>query len=148
MRFSSLLPALALPILLVAACGGGSQPSPTASTATSPEAGPAGPDPLSDEVMKREADTNHAVVKHVVLSANQKELALDVLRRVRAGESMEVLMKQYSKDPGSKDTGESYEVRPDSELVFEFKRFSLRLRAGEAGMVSSQFGWHVIKRIE
>ncbi len=132
---------------LALACGSGSPAGSTTSGKPAAEE-PASPDPASDEIMARDADTNHAVVKHIVIPAGDKALALDLLRRVRAGEAIEPLMKQHSKDPGSADSGESYDVRPDSELVFEFKRMGLRLRVGEAGLVESNFGWHVMKRIE
>ncbi|HTE55937.1 MAG TPA: peptidylprolyl isomerase [Kofleriaceae bacterium] len=149
MRLSSRLPtALLLLAIAAAGCGPGSPGGPAMSGRVNDDAEPVGPDPLSNEIMKRDADTNHAVVKHIVIPAEQKDLALDVLRRVRAGEAIEPLMAKYSKDPGSAESGESYDVKPDSQLVFEFKRFGLRLRVGEAGMVKTQFGWHVMKRIE
>jgi parvulin-like peptidyl-prolyl isomerase len=148
MRRSPIVSILAHALALAAlACGSGSPDGPTTSGKIAQEE-PAGPDAASTEIMARDADTNHAVVKHIVIPADQKALALDLLRRVRAGEAIEPLMKQHSKDPGSADSGESYQVRPDSELVFEFKRMALRLRVGEAGVVQSHFGWHVMKRIE
>lgn len=134
-------------VVLALACGSGSPDGSTTSGKVAQEE-PASPDAASAEIMARDADTNHAVVKHIVIPADQKALALDLLRRVRAGEAIEPLMKQHSKDPGSADSGESYEVRPDSELVFEFKRMGLRLRVGEVGLIASNFGWHVMKRIE
>ena len=57
------------------------------------------------------------------------------------------LMKLYSEDPGSKDDGKAYDVNPDSPMVEPFKKMSLRLKVGEAGLVKSPFGWHVIKRV-
>lgn len=144
---SVLAHAWAVIALAALACGPGSQGGPTMSGKVAQEE-PASPDAATSEIMARDADTNHAVVKHIVVAADQKTLALDLLRRVRAGEAIEPLMKQHSKDPGSADSGESYDVRPDSELVFEFKRLALRLRAGEAGIIRTQFGWHVMKRTD
>jgi parvulin-like peptidyl-prolyl isomerase len=60
---------------------------------------------------------------------------------------MPKLMKEFSEDPGSKDTAKAYDVSPDSPMVEPFKNLSLRLKMGEAGLVKSQFGWHVIKRV-
>ncbi len=148
MRCPPIVPALAHALAVLAlACGSGSPGGPTTSGKIAQEE-PASPDAASVEIMARDADTNHAVVKHIVIPAEQKALALDLLRRVRAGEAIEPLMKEHSKDPGSADSGESYDVRPDSELVFEFKRMGLRLHVGEAGLIQSNFGWHVMKRIE
>jgi parvulin-like peptidyl-prolyl isomerase len=70
------------------------------------------------------------------------------LARVRAGESMDALMAEYSEDQGSAATAKSYTVTADAGLVFEFKRLGLRLDAGEAGLVKTEFGWHIIKRVE
>jgi hypothetical protein len=138
---------IAISLLAVAACGPGSPGGPM-SGRVNEEPRPTGPDPTSNEIMMRDAETNRAVVKHIVLDAAKKQLALELLRRVRAGEAIEPLMAQHSTDPGSAASGESYEVRPDSNYVFEFKRLALRLKVGEAGLVSSHFGWHVMKRIE
>ncbi len=107
-----------------------------------------GPDQPSNEIMMRDAQTNRATVKHVLVESEHKQLALDLLGRVRAGEAIEPLMAEFSKDSGSAQSGESYEVTPSAQLVFEFKRLGLRLKVGEAGVVKSDFGWHVMKRIE
>ena len=76
------------------------------------------------------------------------KIAKEVLDKVKAGEDMAGLMKQYSEDPGSKDNGRVYDVAPDSPMVEPFKDLSLRLELNEAGVVKSPFGWHVIKRIQ
>ena len=73
---------------------------------------------------------------------------MSLLERARADEAFEPLMAEFSEDPGSAASGESYSVTPDAELVFEFKRMSLRLNVGESGLVLSQYGWHIIKRVE
>jgi parvulin-like peptidyl-prolyl isomerase len=128
-------------------CGPGSPGGPPMSGLRNEEA-QLGPDQLSNEIMSRDAQANRTVVKHILVDSEQKQLALDLLRRVRAGEAMEPLMEQHSKDAGSARTGESYDVTPSAQLVFEFKRMGLRLRVNEAGLARSDFGWHVMKRIE
>lgn len=75
------------------------------------------------------------------------KIAQDVLERVRKGEDMTKLMKELSEDPGSKDNGRTYPVSPDAPFVEPFKNMALRLADGEAGLVKSPFGWHVIKRV-
>lgn len=136
----------AIPLALALfGCSGSSAPS---AGAAQPDRQEAGPDPLSDQVMSRDAETNIAQVKHILVPAGDTDLALKLLQRVRAGEPIEPLMAEFSKDAGSAKDGQSYEVRPDAQLVFEFKRAGLRLKVGEAAMVQSQFGWHVMKRIE
>ena len=133
-------------IWLPAACGPGSPGGPSMSGRRE-EPTELGPDPSSNEIMMRDARTNRAMVKHILVESD-KQLALDLLRRLRAGEAIEPLMAEHSKDEGSARSGDSYEVTPSAELVFEFKRLGLRLDVGECGMVRSQFGWHVMKRIE
>ena len=123
----------------------------------------------SNDVLARDATTKKAVVQHILISwqdlgagyagaqdprgkqrsrAEADALATQVLGRVRAGENMEALMAEYSEDVGSAKTGRSYPVTPDEKLVFEFKRLSLRLNVGEAGLVKTSYGWHIIKRLE
>ena len=57
-------------------------------------------------------------------------------------------MAEFSEDPGSAESGQSYEVTPSAGLVFEFKRLGLRLKLHESGMVLTDFGWHVMQRVE
>jgi hypothetical protein len=165
--------ALALfPVLAVAsiapgvACGPGSPGGPTMSGRMNPEPVPEAPAIQSNDILSRDAVTNRAQVKHILIGWNDPDrdeqdpraagrsraqadqLAEELLRRVRAGEPIEPLMAEHSEDPGSAATGEGYEATPDAGLVFPFKRMSLRLNVGEAGLVLSEFGWHIIKRVE
>jgi parvulin-like peptidyl-prolyl isomerase len=123
----------------------------------------------SNDILARDAVTQHAKVKHILIGwkdladayqgqmdkraagrsrADADKLAVELLGRVRKGEAIEPLMKEFSEDPGSADSGDAYDVDPDAQLVFEFKRLSLRLNVGEAGLVKTMFGWHIIKRVE
>ena len=121
----------------------------------------------SYEILCRDPVANHVTVKHILLSwkdlanpdhpldpraadrtqASARELALELLAKVRGGAPIEPLMAQFSEDPGSAKTGQSYEVSPGAGLVSEFKSLSLRLQVGEAGIVQSAFGLHVIQRV-
>jgi hypothetical protein len=127
------------------------------------------PEIQSNDILAREPVTNRAQVKHILLSWTElapafkgqqdargkartheqaDELAAAVLQRARAGEDFEKLMREHSEDPGSAQTGISYEVKPDAALVFEFRRLSLRLKVAEIGLVKTIYGWHIIKRVE
>ena len=133
------------------------------------EEAPAASDIQSNDILDRDAATGRSRVQHILISwqelapafggnldprARQRtreqadQLAAQLLGRTRAGEDMTQLMSQFSEDPGSAATGESYEVTPDASLVFEFKRLGLRLKVGESGLVMSKYGWHVMKRVE
>jgi len=77
-----------------------------------------------------------------------EELAQQLLVKLQAGAAIEPLMAEYSEDPGSAKNGESYPVDGAARLVEPFKQLSLRLQPGEAGIVKSDFGYHVVKRIK
>jgi hypothetical protein len=123
----------------------------------------------SNDVLGRDPKTTHAKVKHVLVSWDERgeafnghqdkraqgrsrkdadSLAVAVLKRARAGEDFDSLMKEFSEDPGSAENGTTYDVKPDAGLVFEFKRLALRLDVGESGLVLSKYGWHIMKRTE
>ncbi|MBK9036282.1 MAG: peptidylprolyl isomerase [Myxococcales bacterium] len=166
MRASPILLALALAVPVVA-CGPTGMSGPTMNnkiggnqlaTATV----------VSTEILRREPRTNHAKVKHILISwkdkvegkggADARALARtkrDAEREIRAlqkqvaaGADFEQLMHAHSEDPGSADTGESYDVSPDAQLVIEFRQLGLRLDVDEVGVVESDYGFHLIKRVE
>ncbi|MCA8918364.1 MAG: DUF4340 domain-containing protein [Planctomycetes bacterium] len=72
-------------------------------------------------------------------------LAEDIVKRARAGEDFVELQKQYNEDG---DATHVYDVSPTESLVKPFLRLSSELKVGEVGTVESNFGIHVIKRIE
>jgi hypothetical protein len=123
----------------------------------------------STDILARSPVTEQAEVKHVLIGwselavayrghqdprgaarskAQADALAADILKKMRAGDDIDALMKEYSEDQGSAATGRSYPVTPDAMLVPPFKNLSLRLNPGESGIVQTNFGWHVIKRIK
>ncbi|NVB77941.1 MAG: hypothetical protein HOV81_06050 [Kofleriaceae bacterium] len=130
---------------------------------------PPPPDPLeSADILKREPEKGTVNVQHILIGwkdtpaakagraderaknrdkAAADKLAQEVLAKVQGGGDMAALMKEYSEDPGSKDNARVYPVSPDAQMVEPFKNLSLRLKEGEAGLVKSPFGWHVIKRV-
>jgi peptidyl-prolyl cis-trans isomerase D len=123
---------------------------------------------VSTEILRREPRTNHAKVKHILISWKDKvdgkgqadpratsRTKLDAEREIRAllkqiaaGAEFETLMGPHSEDPGSATTGESYDVSPDAQLVIEFRQLGLRLDVNEVGVVESDYGFHIIKRVE
>jgi hypothetical protein len=142
-------------------------PTPAPTATTTPPAEPAEPLQVeSTDIMSREPVTQAAQVRHILIGwadiagprsdrraydrtrEEADRLALDLLRRVRNGENMEAMMSEYSEDPGSAQTGEPYPVRPQSDFVPEFEALALRLNVGEAGICKTQFGYHIMKRIQ
>jgi len=92
------------------------------------------------------------------LSADQKaakkKAAEDVLKRARSGEDFAKLAKEYSDDPGSKDTGGEYtfaraSADPQHAMVQEFETAAFSLKTNQiSDIVTTQFGYHIIKLLE
>lgn len=120
----------------------------------------------SKDILSREPVTAAAQVQHILIGwadiagprsdrrafdrtkADADKLALELLGKVKGGMNMEALMQEYSEDPGSAQSGEPYPVRPESDFVPEFEALGLRLNVGEAGICRTQFGYHIMKRIQ
>ncbi len=155
--------------LLLLACGPGIQGGPTMNNRVGGDEAESGPAIQSNDILARDAVTKKSKVKHILISwkdlgdafqghidaraakrtrAEADTLAVKLLERVRAGEPIEALMAEFSEDQGSAQSGDSYDVSADAQLVFEFRRMGLRLNVGETGLVLTQFGWHIMKRIE
>ncbi|HEX8106993.1 MAG TPA: peptidylprolyl isomerase [Kofleriaceae bacterium] len=127
---------------------------------------PPPPDPLeSAAILKREPQTQSAKVKHILLGwtgahppddekgakrdrATLDKLVKDTVAKLTKGAKIEPLMAQLSEDPGSAQDGKSYDVTPTAGLVPPFKNLSLRLKVGEVGVVKSDYGIHIIQRVE
>jgi hypothetical protein len=126
---------------------------------------PPPPDPLeSSDILKRAQVTEHAKVKHILLGwtevhakdergKNRDRKTLDKLvkatvAKLKKGEKIEPLMKELSEDPGSAETGGSYDVTSDSKFVAPFLKVSLRLHVQEVGVVKTEYGIHIVQRVE
>ena len=126
---------------------------------------PPPPDPIeSADILARPAEKGPVSVAHVLIGykdapgahdpkakARSKEdaakLVTEVLTKAKSGTDFKQLMKDYSEDPGSKDSGRPYDVTADAPMVEGFKKLSLRLKENEIGVVKTPFGYHVIKRL-
>lgn len=75
-------------------------------------------------------------------------LATELFQELKEGASITALMKEHSEDPGSAEKGSTYTVTPTAGFVPPFKRVSLRLKVGEAALIESLYGWHLIQRAE
>lgn len=143
------------------ACGPGSPGGPTINNhMNAPE-----PQPtiISTEILSRDPVANKAEIEHILIGwagtsehderaakRNKQDAEAQVrllLDQLAKGAEFEALMKQYSEDPGSAH-GSSYTVSPDASLVIEFKQLGLRLKVGEYGVVESEYGFHIMKRLQ
>ena len=127
---------------------------------------PVVPDKLESlAILKRKRLTAEAKVKHILVGwdevnagddrakrrsrAQLEQLVPEILARAQKGEAFESLMLAHSEDaPEAVKSGEAYEVAPDAGFVLPFIELSLRLKVGELGVVKTEFGLHIIKRIE
>jgi hypothetical protein len=162
---------LAIALLAFAfACGPGAKGGPTINNKIGGNDLPPSVSPVvSQDILAREPLANTAQVKHILIgwkdldetyqgrldprAARRDKAAAEaevkaLLEQLEGGADFDALMKAHSEDPGSASTARAYPVRPDAQLVIEFRQLSLRLRVGEVGVCESDFGFHVIKRIE
>jgi parvulin-like peptidyl-prolyl isomerase len=126
---------------------------------------PPPPDPLnSKDILDRKPVTDKAKVKHILLGwdkvhakdprgikrtrAELDKLVGETVAKLKKGDKIEPLMADLSEDPGSAKSGTSYDVSPTAQLVDPFKNLSLRLNVNEVGVVKSDFGIHIIQRVE
>jgi parvulin-like peptidyl-prolyl isomerase len=77
-----------------------------------------------------------------------EKLVKGTVAKLKKGEKIDKLMAELSEDEGSAKTGQAYPVTPDAQLVPPFKALSLRLDVNEVGVVKTDFGIHIIQRIE
>jgi peptidyl-prolyl cis-trans isomerase D len=152
-------------LVLLVACGPGSRGGPNMNNRMSgPEPVAQGSEVVSADILARDPVANSAKVKHILIAwkdlDNAKGAATErtkqqaeanvrsLMTQIKAGADFDMLMKQHSEDPGSASSGRAYDVAPDAQLVIEFKQLGLRLNVDEVGVVQSDFGFHIMKRIE
>jgi protein-export membrane protein SecD len=99
-------------------------------------------------------DDSQKIPDNVLASLNEqaKIKAQEVLKKTLAGEDFSQLAKDNSQDPGSKDNGGDLDFAKKGMFVPEFDKviFSGNLKDGEVypELVETQYGWHIIKKIE
>lgn len=86
------------------------------------------------------------------LNQGAKETAQATLDRAKKGEDFSALAKEFSQDPGSKDNGGDLDFAKKGTFVPEFDAvlFDPSFKAGDVypTLIESQFGWHIIRKIE
>ncbi len=80
--------------------------------------------------------------------ADADKLAKEVLEKIKANGDMPKLMKEYSEDPNTKDSGRAYTVNENEPPLEQLKELGLRLDLGEAGIVKTEFGFLIVKRVK
>ncbi len=93
----------------------------------------------SKQEMPEEVHARHILVKN-------DQIAKEIIAKLEAGEDFAALAKQYSEDPGTKETGDLGYFTEDM-MVPEFAKAAFGMQKGETSKepVQTQFGWHVIR---
>lgn len=108
---------------------------------------------VTDAQIKAYYDANKAMfgsktevdAQHILVATKDKALAEKILDQVKSGADFAKLAKQYSTDPGSKDSGGNLGWAPSSQYVTEFAKATEEMKVGSVSLVQTQFGWHIIK---
>lgn len=87
-------------------------------------------------------DTRHILVK----TKEEAEEVRALLEADPSDKNWEKVAKEYSEDPGSKDTGGALGPVSKGRMVPEFEKAAWKLDVDQISVpVKSQFGWHVIE---
>lgn len=118
--------------------------------------------PISEDEILKTYESNKSsyekvTVKHILLLADSnksaqeleviKKKADDILLKVKAGEDFTSLAKEYSEDPGSKDSGGEYTFGR-GEMVKEFEDWSFQAKEGDTGIIKTSYGYHIMKFVK
>lgn len=116
--------------------------------------------PVDEEKLAAYYEENKAsfdvnTVRHILVAYEEgaeesviqekKKAAEDILVRVNNGDDFAELAKEFSEDPGSKDTGGVYQVQQNGQYVPEFEEWAFSHKVGETGIVETDYGFHVMR---
>jgi parvulin-like peptidyl-prolyl isomerase len=107
------------------------------------------------EVEKAYAEDKTATVRHILLLTQGKPEAEKpqirkkmegILERARKGEDFAALAKEFTEDPGSKQTGGLYEDFERGKMVKPFEEAAFTTPIGQiSGIVETAYGYHILK---
>ena len=125
---------------------------------------------VSSSILAREPAANKVQVKHILIGwksvgrdgtpsdkramarekSDAETLVKQIVGQLRAKTAeFDALMKEHSEDPGSATVARPYDIaHDDMKFDSDFRMLSIRLNVDEFGVVESQFGFHIIKRIQ
>lgn len=83
--------------------------------------------------------------EHILFATSDKATAQKTFDQVKDGADFAALAKKLSTDPGSKDKGGDLGWAAPTQYVPEFAKAVQEMKVDEVRLVSTQFGWHVIK---
>jgi hypothetical protein len=159
-------------LLALVACGPGAKGGPSMNNKINSGADIEAPKSpvVSAKILEREPQANKVEVKHILIgwksvgrdgkpsdkrAAEREKTDAETLVKTIVGQlnakaiEFDAAMKQYSEDPGSAAAARPYTIaHDDMNFDSDFRMLSIRLQPEEVGVVESQFGFHVIKRIQ
>jgi peptidyl-prolyl cis-trans isomerase D len=105
---------------------------------------------LSDYSVPDQAKSRHILISvpegaDAKTDGAAKAKAEMVLKQLQAGGSWTALAKQYSDDPGSKDSGGELGFAQRGKMVPEFDKAIFTQKVGDIAIVKSSFGYHIVQ---
>lgn len=153
-------------LALLVACSG-APGGPTMNNKVNLEPAAATSGVVSTDILAREPVSNTANVKHILIGwkdladayqghvdpraekrtkQDAEQEVRSLLSQLQSGADFDALAKSTSEDPSSA-SGHVFTVTPSAQLVIEFRQLALRLKLGEVGVCQSDYGFHIMKRI-
>lgn len=97
--------------------------------------------------------------KHLLIMADKnakpediekaKQKAQEALDKINKGEDFDAIVKEYSEDTSTKDSGGDLGFFARGVMVPEFEQAAFSLARGQvSGLIKTDFGWHIIKVID
>lgn len=85
--------------------------------------------------------------RHILVAAKDKDLAIQLIKKLKAGAKFDDLAKANSIDPGSKAAGGDLGWFTLTNMVKPFGEAVKNLKKGEVTPepVETQYGWHIVK---
>jgi peptidyl-prolyl cis-trans isomerase C len=101
-----------------------------------------------DDQVKAIKPQDEVSARHILVE--KRELADQIVAKLKAGGDFAALAKEHSKDPGSKDGGGDLGFFGRGQMVppFEEAAFALAKPNDLSAPVQSQFGWHIIQLVD
>jgi parvulin-like peptidyl-prolyl isomerase len=87
-------------------------------------------------------------VEEILVGKNKESLAEQIVAKLKAGATFAALAKQYSQDPGSKDSGGKFTAQQGKDVPqFDAAVFATSSKTDEllAPVNTSEYGWFVIE---
>jgi parvulin-like peptidyl-prolyl isomerase len=165
LAFSALLGALAFSGCVVTTFEGPGEPprvavSPLASASSASPGGEGAPASAADQAgQPSEIAARHLLVSYqgamraspsvTRTKAEAQIRATEALTRAKAGEDFEVLVKEFSDEPGAGERGGSLGRFGRGMMVPAFEKAAFKLAPGQiSDLIETPFGFHVIQRTE